>query len=397
MLKKVVCLILAFASGTCFAQAEDILTLENGAVVLTSTEDYNEKWSALCLIDGTSDTGWCTKKGASLPLELVIELPGRYQLETFSLDNTGADAEGISCKDVEILASGTSAREGFVSIGSFQAKEQGRVSFNLADKPEARWLKLVIKSNYGSSEYTELMELEATGALVGQKQVSDIAGIYDTNYKLMEIRCDGNTVEGCYDWGNGSMSGSTDGRVVRFRWWEDDNDEGSAIMVLASDGSYINGLWYRKSKLQGIWFGTRVTDGRKPCCGNGLSGTGEETLKKQLEASGRAILYGIYFDSDSDKLKAESEATLNSLLKLLQEEAVIKLNVVGHTDSQNSDSYNLDLSQRRAKAVVTWLIEHGIDQGRLVPVGKGEAEPVADNSTPQGRALNRRVEVTLMD
>ena len=104
-----------------------------------------------------------------------------------------------------------------------------------------------------------------------------------------------------------------------------------------------------------------------------------------------------YFDSDSDKLKAESEATLNSLLKLLTEEAKIKLNVVGHTDSQNSDSYNLDLSQRRAKAVVTWLTEHGVAEGRLTPVGKGEAEPVADNGTPQGKALNRRVEVTLMD
>ena len=293
MVKKVVWIILLFTSGICFAQSEDILTLENGAVILSETRDYNETWSALCMIDGTTATGWCSPKGLALPVEVVVELPGTYQLDSIALDNSGADGKGISCKDVDILASVTSASEGFVSIGSFQAKEQGRAGFTLTNKTQARWLKLVIKSNYGSQEYTELMELEAIGVLVGEKQVSDIAGIYDTNYKLMEIRCEGNTVEGCYDWGNGHMSGSTDGRVVRFRWWEDDNDEGSAIMVLASDGSYINGLWYRKSKLQGIWFGTRVTDGRKPRCGNGLSGTGEETLKKQLEASGRAILYGI--------------------------------------------------------------------------------------------------------
>jgi outer membrane protein OmpA-like peptidoglycan-associated protein len=70
---------------------------------------------------------------------------------------------------------------------------------------------------------------------------------------------------------------------------------------------------------------------------------------------------------------------------------------VGHTDSQGSAPYNLDLSQRRAAAVYLWLIQHGIDSGRLRSDGRGLMEPIADNETETGRALNRRVEVKALN
>ena len=67
--------------------------------------------------------------------------------------------------------------------------------------------------------------------------------------------------------------------------------------------------------------------------------------------------------------------------------------IAGHTDADGSDSHNQDLSERRAKSVVAWLVAHGIEASRLTPVGRGESEPIADNDTSAGRALNRRVEV----
>ena len=67
--------------------------------------------------------------------------------------------------------------------------------------------------------------------------------------------------------------------------------------------------------------------------------------------------------------------------------------LIGHTDSQGSAPHNLDLSQRRAAAVYLWLIQRGVDSGRLRSDGRGLMEPIADNATEQGRALNRRVEV----
>ena len=71
----------------------------------------------------------------------------------------------------------------------------------------------------------------------------------------------------------------------------------------------------------------------------------------------------------------------------------LKVEIAGHTDSDGAAADNLARSQRRAESVVAWLAEHGIDAVRLAPVGKGESEPVADNKTADGRALNRRVEV----
>lgn len=118
-----------------------------------------------------------------------------------------------------------------------------------------------------------------------------------------------------------------------------------------------------------------------------------EAIADQLEAEGKVDLYGIYFDVDKDTLKAESEPTLQQVRQLLIERAVLKLVVTGHTDSDGSAEYNLDLSRRRAAAVVEWLTARGIEAERLEPQGMGETQPVADNATPAGRALNRRVEI----
>ena len=118
-----------------------------------------------------------------------------------------------------------------------------------------------------------------------------------------------------------------------------------------------------------------------------------EALGAQLEAEGKVDLYGIYFDLDKATLKAESEPTLQQVRQLLIERPTLRLIVAGHTDSEGSAEYNLDLSRRRADSVVAWLSTRDIDAYRLEPQGLGESQPVADNATPAGRALNRRVEI----
>lgn len=124
-----------------------------------------------------------------------------------------------------------------------------------------------------------------------------------------------------------------------------------------------------------------------------LERTKNEDLAERLENEGKVDLYGIYFDIDKATLKSESEATLNQVLGLLKDKPALRLEIGGHTDSQSSDSYNLDLSTRRAQAVVKWLTEKGIVGARLVAEGFGETRPVADNESAAGRALNRRVEI----
>jgi len=117
-------------------------------------------------------------------------------------------------------------------------------------------------------------------------------------------------------------------------------------------------------------------------------------MQGALGAEGRVKLYGILFDFDSATLKPESDATLAEIVTLLKDDPTLTLFVVGHTDMTGSTDYNLDLSRRRAAAVVAVLTgRFGIAASRLEPAGVGPLAPVAENATEAGRALNRRVEL----
>ncbi len=104
--------------------------------------------------------------------------------------------------------------------------------------------------------------------------------------------------------------------------------------------------------------------------------------------------YGIYFDTDKDVLKPESQPTIAEIVKLLKSDPALRIHVVGHTDNQGKTDYNLDLSRRRAASVVYALSSQGIAAGRLDSFGCGVYAPVASNETEEGRAKNRRVELT---
>ncbi len=119
-----------------------------------------------------------------------------------------------------------------------------------------------------------------------------------------------------------------------------------------------------------------------------------DSLAGSIRATGRAAVYGIYFDVDQAVIKPESEATIAEIAKLLRTDAGLKLYVVGHTDNTGGFDHNVQLSQARAAAVVNALVKgHGISAGRLTPFGAGPTAPVAANATEEGRAKNRRVEL----
>ncbi len=108
-------------------------------------------------------------------------------------------------------------------------------------------------------------------------------------------------------------------------------------------------------------------------------------------------LRGIYFDFDRATIKPESRPALEDAAKILIQNPTITVEIQGHTDSIGSDKYNQQLSERRAQAVVNYLVQElGIDSGRLTAKGYGESQPVADNKTESGRALNRRVEFLIL-
>lgn len=116
-------------------------------------------------------------------------------------------------------------------------------------------------------------------------------------------------------------------------------------------------------------------------------------LASALETQGKVDLPGIFFDSGTARLQGKSDPALDAAAGLLRQHPSLALDVVGHTDSQGGEAFNLDLSQQRAVAVVSALVSRGIDANRLGARGMGRAQPVADNATEEGRARNRRVEL----
>ncbi|HAO34401.1 MAG TPA: DUF4892 domain-containing protein [Candidatus Competibacter sp.] len=119
-----------------------------------------------------------------------------------------------------------------------------------------------------------------------------------------------------------------------------------------------------------------------------------EEMAQAIAQRGSVALYGIYFDFNKTDLKPESDPTLEQIGRLLTADPALKVLVVGHTDNVGTFPFNQDLSQRRAEAVSAALVaRYGIAKARLTPVGVSFAAPVSSNTTEEGRAKNRRVEL----
>ena len=120
---------------------------------------------------------------------------------------------------------------------------------------------------------------------------------------------------------------------------------------------------------------------------------GAPDTRNKLLTQGKWVTNGILFDVNSDRIRGESYGTLKEVAGVLTENADLKVQIVGHTDSDGEAAANLDLSRRRAASVKTALVnEFKIDAGRMDTDGKGENEPADTATTPAGKANNRRVE-----
>ena len=123
---------------------------------------------------------------------------------------------------------------------------------------------------------------------------------------------------------------------------------------------------------------------------------GAVPLYDRMMSEGKFITYGITFDVGKATIKPESMGEINRIVQLMTENPDLKFSVEGHTDSTGNAASNQTLSEQRSQAIVAKLVELGIAQDRLTAVGKGQNSPIADNSTDEGRAKNRRVEFVKM-
>jgi outer membrane protein OmpA-like peptidoglycan-associated protein len=132
----------------------------------------------------------------------------------------------------------------------------------------------------------------------------------------------------------------------------------------------------------------------------------EAQLRQKLEHSGVSVTRdgdniilnmpsNITFDIDRFEIKSRFIATLDSVVLVLKQYPSTLVTTVGHTDSTGSQAYNQQLSEQRAVSVSRFIVDNGIKRQRLAAIGNGELQPIAGNDSAEGRAMNRRVEITL--
>lgn len=149
--------------------------------------------------------------------------------------------------------------------------------------------------------------------------------------------------------------------------------------VGAAAGGAVGYNWSAiKNKLSGATQGTGTQISEQP----------DGSLKVNIPSS-------VSFDTNSYAIKPSFRSVLDQVAQTLNQNPGVTGIVVGHTDSTGNPNYNMTLSQERAQSVVSYLGDRGVAPGRLRAEGRGQTQPIADNSTAQGRAQNRRVEIYL--
>jgi outer membrane protein OmpA-like peptidoglycan-associated protein len=154
--------------------------------------------------------------------------------------------------------------------------------------------------------------------------------------------------------------------------------------------------WAKDAKVykarRGVYLAVDIVEAR-PMTQNMVVVSADE-MSRAISSSGRVALYGILFDTSKADIKPQSKAALEQIARLMKKEAKLRLHVVGHTDNVGGFESNLGLSRRRAEAVVAALTrQYGIAANRLTANGVAYLAPVAVNTTEEGRAKNRRVEL----
>jgi outer membrane protein OmpA-like peptidoglycan-associated protein len=365
-------------------------------VVVPPSESSSNQWSAEEILDEMPDTGWANPRGDVTPKVFVIEMQTRSRITSLLFDTAQAFSRDRCAKDV-VVAISDRKDDGFVDITKATlAAATDNQRFVLPTPAVGRYVKLTVLNGYGSKEFMEIMNFKAYGRPLASVPTPDVSGTFDSTYGELHLLKKANTAQGCYQFGQGLIeNGAFEGRVLRFTWSSGNpasRDTGPALVVFSEDGqSFVGHFWHGAVSSASVGWSGKRTGKEVGACPNWRPDG--NPVEEQLKLEGRARLYGILFDTDSDHIKPESKPTLDALLATAQKHKDWSFAIEGYTDNVGAAPHNQELSEKRAAAVKAYLISAGVDAAPLVTQGFGATHPVASNDTSVGRAQNRRVEI----
>lgn len=382
------------------------LTLGSGAVVVRASPQA--EMAAHVAFDGSAQTLTIgVPKKEPLPLSIVVELPAattfsRFQVPVF---NEFGAARGRHIRTLRIEGSSVSADDGFALLAEAEIAEGRKApqAFPVSSQVAVRWVRVTfvdrLTPSTGPIDGHNFAELEGYGtqapiatkadAFTGRwryrrKGLNDSPGV-----NVIELTQSGQDVAGCRVVGGQmqTLRGTIVDGLARLVAEDLDKKKRSPFTAIVTAGGHLSGVDFDGPARA---FHAAHDPSAKPVC---TKPPPANPVAAALGEGAPVALYGIHFDVASDVLRADAEPALGQLQEALAAVGALAVVIEGHTDSDGGDADNLDLSLRRARSVMAWLIARGVPAGRLTAEGRGESRPIADNATSSGRALNRRVEV----
>lgn len=375
----------------------NIFSMSEGTVVVScSSDDHSSMWSPLNAFDGDPQRGWGSAKGKITNQDITIELPQKYKMRQIIIDNENAQDGSFCAKTVEIWGSVFDEATGFKKIASVTAAKLARTKIDLPDTPILRRIKFVVVDNWGDLNQAQIMEIEGFAEPVGKAETAPnfVNGTYSSDLGVIKLKQNGNQVLGCIEKDSGTIYGALRGNVMRFEYRKDGTTSsaarttGAGIMIFNGSGMEANGSTSKDGNIQSLWL-TKKNNMIACYC----KMPEDNSINQRLKENRRAILFGITFEGSTASLRSEADTALNDLLNALKDNTQ-KIQIEGYSDANGTTAANIRLSTNRAQAVCDWLISRKIDATRLSIKGFGESRPIGDNSTPQGRYLNNRIEIS---
>lgn len=404
-------------------QKRNLLSFGAGAHLLKFPVPNSNQFSSHNLFDD-GNSFWLSNENEGTDQVFVIGLAGETTFESFSFIN-GSDyyGEGSGAKDILIEVSNTASGSGWTKVleMSLPADIDPSTTYSAQAKTPGKFLRLTVKNSqsnplrvslgevkgFGEQKIdASLTKLDGTYIAISQNETTmewdiksgadlDRAGTYNDIYLRQEgtklFGCDANSQDRYFN-------GGIDGHSAQLLWNVlPDRDRENFVMSFADSGKlmFIANLNEDGTVSRFIAY-QKKSD--KPGTCSGISGfdsgdSGDSQIKKDLVAEGRAVVYGINFDFNSDVLRQESKLVLDEVVEILKEDPNWRMTIEGHTDNVGGEAFNQGLSEKRAASVKNYLVIAGVAAERLESLGLGLTKPVAPNDTEIGRARNRRVEL----
>lgn len=383
------------------AESPDLASFAYGARVVSQSPAESEPQPAWLLLDERPDTWFGGTDEQRTNVSAIIELAAPAKIAQLGV---AFDVDEIHAKDLpdgltlEVSASADGPWQLVVTHTPPAVKHTHLVAPDPA--VTARYIRVTMPRRLAENYQGPLVgELIVHGTFTDTiPPLPSPVGTWNGGWLLptFELAEINGKLVGCFVDDGTPLSATTEGRTLTLRW---KSEASTHIAMLVPDNknwlAQVQTFTSQAGGDTGLSPVEKIDATPSPCIAalKGESAPKSE-IETALEKGEKAIVYSILFDFDSDRIRPESKPILDEIAKILERHPDWKLDIAGHTDSVGSDTYNLTLSERRAKSTITALIERGIAADRLSAQGLGEGAPLVSNDTAPGRAQNRRVELT---